>query len=168
MKIINIYTENELHRFAVSEKDIHLTHMACDDKEELAVRRQDLDVSNLSIDEIDTLYNRTLIRSLCIPLSTILRPIETDHSILLEMTNRSQIILFYSSQPRRESLDALYAGIYAAKQTPSSPPNPVAVNPFTSDEINEPERQSVTDAAVATSPRSPMTPTSEIRTSVSV
>jgi len=168
MKTITIYTENELHRFAVSEKDIHLTHMACHDKEELAVRRQDPDVSELSIEELDRRYKRTLIRSLCIPMSTVLRPIETEHSLLLDLTDGSQVILFYSAQPCRESLDMLYADIYAAKQTPSSPANPVAVTPCTNDETSDPSLQSVTDAAAATSPNTLMTPTSAIRTNVSV
>jgi hypothetical protein len=169
--MITIYSENELHRFAVSEKDIHLTHMVCNDKEELEIRRKDPDVSNLSRDELDTLYKRTLIRSLSIPLTTVIRPIETEHSILLEMSDSSQYILFYTAvtdQASRASMSKLHNTILYRTQTPINPVNPTAVAPFTNDETADPARQSIMDAAAATSPSREITPTSEIRTSVSV
>lgn len=171
IKTINIYTENELHRFAVSEKDIHLTHMACNDQEELAIRRHDPDISTLSIDELDSLYKRTLLRSLSIPLNTVIRSIETEHSILLEMTDGSQYILFYTpitDQASRASMSKLHNTILYRTQTPINPVNPTAVAPLTNDEASEPTRQSIMEVAAATSPRRPITPTSESRTSVSV
>jgi hypothetical protein len=171
MTTINIYSENELHRFAVSEKEIHLTHMACNDEEELTIRRQDLDVSTLSIHELDTLYKRTLIQSLGLPLNTVSRPIKKDHSILLEMTDGSQYILFYTAvtdQASRAAMEKLHNIILYRTQIPRSPANPDAVAPLRAADKKDPDPTSITAAAAATSPRRPMTPTSESLTSVSV
>lgn len=158
MKTINIYTENELHRFAVSENDVHLTHTVCNDEKELA----------------------TLFRSFCIPIATIQSPIlrltNTSCIVSLGMNDGSRCILFHTSmadQEIRRSATELFNEILQIysnykRQNPSIPANPVAVAPFKAADSREPSPQSITAAAAATSPSRPMTPTSEIRTSDSV
>lgn len=162
MNPICIYTENEVHHFIITEKDITLTHLICNEED------------GRSRSEVDLLYKRTLIRSLCIPTLTIQTPIlrltNTSCTVSLGMKDRGCIILFHTT-PINEEIRSraieLFTTIYKA-QIPSSPANPVAVTPFTSDETSEPPCQSVTEAAAATSPKSPMIPTSERRTNVSV
>jgi len=175
MTAICIYTENEVHRFIITEKDIHLTHMACNDEEELEIRKRHPTASE---PELDVLYKRILIRSLCIPFQTIQTPI-------LRLTNATcsislgTCILFHASYTdesvRNKAIDLFNLILECYKnykdykaQAPSSPANPVAVAPFISDETSRPPRQSITDAAAATSPRRPIIPTSDSRTNISV
>lgn len=105
----------------------------------------------------------------------ILRLTNATTSLTLSMTDGAEIVLFYlrsadqdnrnenRNEHRNKVIDLFYS-----MQTPSSPAKPDAVAPLTNDETIEPDRQSATDAAAATSPSSPMIPTSEIRTNVSV
>jgi hypothetical protein len=177
MNPICIYTENEVHRFIITEKDIHLTHMVCDDEQELDIRKRHTAASE---PELDGLYKRTLIRSLCIPIQTIHTPVlrltNVTCTVSLGMKDRGSGILFHTAQAnegvRNEVIDLFNLILQTYKdykaQIPSSPANPVAVTPFTNDETSAPLCQSVMEAAAATSPKIPMIPTSERRTNVSV